>query len=90
MYICTVTGRISKTLAGNIINRGLSHEYLYVNTALIYSYSDGLFCVTDSSKGSAKTFDINNMPKNNNYRLVTITKESVLDPLAGNLPRSIT
>ena len=44
MYICTVTGRISKTLIGNEVNRGLSHEYLYVNTTIISSYNLALIC----------------------------------------------
>ena len=61
----------------------LQGHYVTLDNRILYSYSDGLSCVTDSSKGSAKTFDINNMPKNNNYRLVTITKESVLDPYSG-------
>ena len=61
----------------------LQGHYVTLDNRILYSYSDGLFCVTDSSKGSAKTFDINNMPKNNNYRFVIITKESVLDPYSG-------
>lgn len=31
MYICTVTGKTSTKLVGNEINRGLSHEYIYVD-----------------------------------------------------------
>ena len=71
---------MNKELALTAILQG---HYVTLDNRILYSYSDGLFCVTDSSKGSAKTFDINNMPKNNNYRLVTITKESVLDPYSG-------
>ena len=33
MYICTVTGQTSDKLVGNIQNRGLSHEYIYVDIA---------------------------------------------------------
>ena len=61
----------------------LQGHYVTLDNRILYSYSDGLFCVTDSSKGSAKTFDINNMPKNNNYKFVIVTKESVLDPYSG-------
>ena len=58
----------------------LQGHYVTLDNRILYSYSDGLFCITDTFNGSGKTFDINNMPKNNNYRLVTITKESVLHP----------
>lgn len=61
----------------------LQGYYVTLDNRILYSYSDGLFCVTDSSKGSGKTFDINNMPKNDSYKLVIITKESVLHPCSG-------
>ena len=58
----------------------LQGRYVTLDNRVLYSYSDGLFCITDTSNGSSKTFDANNMPKNTNYRLVNITKESILDP----------
>ena len=61
----------------------LQGHYVTWDNRILYSYSDGLFCVTDSSKGSSKIFDINNMPKNDSYKLVIITKESVLYPCSG-------
>ena len=61
----------------------LQGHYVTLDNRILYSYSDGLFCITDTSNGSGKTFDINNMPKNSNYRLVIIAKESVLDPYSG-------
>ena len=61
----------------------LQGHYVTLDNRILYSYSDGLFCVTDSFKGSGKTFDANSMPKSDYYKFVTITKESVLDPCNG-------
>ena len=61
----------------------LQGYYVTLDNRTLYSYSDGLFCVTDSSKGNAKTFDADSMPKSDDYKFVTITKESVLDPYSG-------
>lgn len=54
----------------------LQGHYVTLNGDLLYSYSDSVFCVTNTAKCEGLLFDINNLPKSDNmYKIVKIHTE---------------